>query len=138
MENNLQERFITSVSDKRYGDMYNKYLFYIAIDKNKDFDRALQIAQREVKNRPTSQSYDLLAWAYHNMGKKDDALTIAKNHVENKSNEPDALYHLGAIYAKAGNRRKAKQYMRQAESSAFELGPELTEQIRYALKTIEN
>ena len=137
-EESLQNRFITSVSDTRYGDMYNKYVFYLAMDKNKDLNRALQIAQREVSNRPTSQSYDLLAWAYYKIGKKDDALKIAKSHVENRSHEPEALYHLAMIYADAGNIKKAKHYIRQAESSAFELGPDLAEQVRYAFKIIEN
>lgn len=137
-EDNLQDRFISSVSDKQYGDMYNKYAFYLAIDKNNDLDEALRIAEREVSNRPTAQSYDLLAWAYYNMGKKADALKIATNYVENRNYEPEALYHLAMIYVDAGNVRKAKHYIRQAESSAFELGPDLTAQVRYALKTIEN
>src|SRR6187399_1708093 len=42
---NLQARFITAVSDGRYGDMYNKYTFYLMIDENKDLSKALQIAQ---------------------------------------------------------------------------------------------
>lgn len=137
-EKNLQEHFIALVSDSRYGDMYNKYVFYLAIDKNKDINKALQIAEREVHNRPTSQSYDLLAWAYYNMGKKEDALKIAKSHVENKCYEPQALYHLGMIYADAGEIKKAKHYISEAERSAFELGPDHAEQVRSALKAIEN
>jgi len=134
-EKALKDRFIASVSDWRYGDMYNKYLFYLGIDMNKD--KALQIAEREVENRPTPQSYDLLAWAYYNMGKRNRALEIARGHVENRNHEPEALYHLGMMYAYAGNVKKAKHFIREAESSAFELGPALAEQVRSALKTIE-
>jgi tetratricopeptide (TPR) repeat protein len=135
---NLQSRFITTVSDSRYGDMYNKYIFYLMIDENKDFAKALQIAQREVNNRPTSQSYDLLAWAYYNMGRKEEAFKIAKSFVENRNYEPDALYHLGVIYAHTGDKKKAKHFMREAESSAFELGPQLYAQVNAALRSIEN
>ena len=137
-EENLRARFIRVVSDSRYGDMYNKYIFYLMIDDNKDFAKALQIAQREVNNRPTSQSYDLLAWAYYNMGRKEEAFKIAKSFVENRNYEPDALYHLGVIYAHSGDLKKAKHFMREAESSAFELGPQLYAQVHSALRSIEN
>ena len=137
-EENLQARFITAVSDSRYGDMYNKYVFYLMTDESKDLNKALQIAQREVHNRPTSQSYDLLAWAYYNMGRKEEAFKIAKSFVENRNYEPDALYHLGVIYAHTGDKKKAKHFMREAESSAFELGPQLYAQVNAALRSIEN
>lgn len=136
-EEKLKDHFITEVSDSRYGDMYNKYIFYLMADENRDLQKALQIAEKEVKNRPTSQSYDLLAWAYYNMGKKDEALKMAKRYVENRNYEPDALYHLGMIYASEGNIKKAKHFMRQAENSAFELGPDLAAKVRYDLAMIE-
>lgn len=128
--------FITAVSDTRYGDMYNKYVFYLSMDEKKDPGKALEIAEKEVNNRPTSESYDLLAWAYYNTGRKNEALRIAKNFVENHSYEPEALYHLGVMYADAGNTKKAKQYMKEAKESAFELGPDLAAQIRYALQRL--
>ena len=134
----LQSRFIKTVSDRRYGDMYNKYIFYLMIDENKDFAKALQIAQWEVNNRPTSQSYDLLAWAYYNLGRKEEAFKIAKNFVEDRNYEPYALYHLGVIYAHAGYLKKAKHFMREAESSAFELGPQLYAEVHAVLRSIEN
>lgn len=108
------------------------------LDSDKEPGKALQIAEKEVNNRPTPQSYDLLAWAYYKNGRKDEALKIAKKHIENHNYEPDALYHLGMMYADAGNNKKARHFMQQAESSAFELGPDLAEQVRYALKRMEN
>ena len=98
----------------------------------------MQIAEREVNNRPTSQSYDLLAWAYYNMGRREEAFEIAKKFVEDRNYEPEALYHLGLIYAHAGDLKKAKHFMRGAESSAFELGPQLYAQVHSAMRSIEN
>ena len=135
-EEKLLNRYITSVSDTRYGDMYNKYVFYLMIDKKKDQGKALKIAEREVSNRPTPQSYDLLAWAYYNEGNKDEALTIAKNYVEKRNFEPDALYHLGVIYASEGDLSKAKHFLQKAEQSSFELGPEMEKQIKAALENL--
>jgi hypothetical protein len=34
------------------------------------------------------------------------------------------------MYAEAGNTKKAKFYLKEAENSAFELGPDLAEQIQ--------
>jgi len=134
----LQSKFMAEVSDPRYGDMYNKYVFTLMTDENKDVTRALQIAEKEVDNRPTSQSYDLLAWAYYNLGKKDEALKIAKAHVENRNHEPDALYHLGLIYAGTGNSNKAKHFLALANDSAFELGPDVAARIERDIRTVAN
>ena len=133
----LLDRFVTQVSDSSYGDMYNRYLFYIMSEDKNDFDKALAIAKTEVKNRPTPQSYDLLAWAYYRMGKKDEALQMARAYVENRNYEPDVLYHLGVMYAHAGNTKKAKHYMQEAKNSGFELGPLLAEKIQNDFNEIE-
>ena len=131
-----QNKFLAEISDPRYGDMYNKYVFDLLVEDSKNIDRAMQIAEREVNNRPTSQSYDLLAWAYFNKGEKGKALKIAKAYVENRSHEPVTLYHLGAIYKAAGNKQKAKHYLQAAEDSAFELGPLLANKISKTLQGI--
>jgi tetratricopeptide (TPR) repeat protein len=129
-EKRLLDQFVNEVSDSRYGDMYNKYVFYIMSDDRKDLNKALAIAETEITNRPTPQSYDLLAWAYYRMGKKDEALRVAKTYVENRNHEPDALYHLGVMYAHTGNIKKARYYLQEAKNSGFELGPVLTEKIQ--------
>jgi tetratricopeptide (TPR) repeat protein len=130
------KKFVNEVSDARYGDMYNKYVFYLMSDEMKDASKALTLAEREVSNRPTPQSFDLLAWAKFQAGDRKDALRIARNFVENKNFEPDAYYHLGIIYASAGDPLKSKKYLRVAESSSFELGPSLSDQIKLALKNL--
>jgi tetratricopeptide (TPR) repeat protein len=132
----LQNKFLTEVSDYRYGDMYNKYVFSLMTDEYQEADKALEIAKIEIDNRPTSQSYDLLAWAYYNKGQKDEALRIAKAFVEDRNHEPDALYHLGVIYAAAGNKKKAKEFFEQANDSAFELGPDLANKINEQFKKL--
>ena len=134
----LENKFIAEVADARYGDMYNKYVFNLTIDESPDLDKALKIAEREVNNRPTPQSYDLLAWTYYHMNKKGEALKIAKAFVENRNYEPDALYHLGMIYAYAGNTKKAKNFLKEANASAFELGPELADKISEDLGAIKD
>ena len=130
------ERFTTKVNNPLYGDMYNKYVFYLFTDEIKNTGKALSIAEKEVSSRPTAQSFDLLAWAKYQTGKKEEAVQIMQSYVENKNFEPEALYHLGVIYAGIGNSRKAKNFLKQAQNSVFELGPVMEKQIKIELEKL--
>jgi tetratricopeptide (TPR) repeat protein len=129
-------KFINATNNPLYGDMYNKYLFHLYADELKNTEKAFQIAQIEVNNRPTPQSYDLLAWAYYKKGAIEQARAIAKLHVENQYFEPEGIYHLGIIYKAAGDRKKAKQYLYEAKKSGFEVGPSLVKEIEKEIETI--
>jgi tetratricopeptide (TPR) repeat protein len=123
-------KFIAEVQRPEYGDMYNKYLFYLYSDKLNNADMALKIAQTEVNNRPTGESYNLLCWAYYKNGNIEKAMQTAKQYVENKCFEPDAVYHLGVLYKNAGDRRKADKYLKEAANSSVELGPWYANQLK--------
>ncbi|MFM9909523.1 MAG: tetratricopeptide repeat protein, partial [Chitinophagaceae bacterium] len=129
-------RFLQAVKNPAYGDMYNKYVFEILIEQKELAAKALTIAQTEVNNRPTPQSYDLLAWAYYQSNQLPEALAIANEKVLNKNFEPEALYHLGLIYKQNGNKEKAWNYLNQALNSSFELGPVITDEIKQQLNTL--
>jgi tetratricopeptide (TPR) repeat protein len=115
--------FETAASNEEYGDMYNKYLFTLFADEWNEYSKAMQIADTEIRNRPTPESYDLLSWAYYKAGNTKEALRIARSFVENKCFEPETAYHLAMIYQANGNKKKARQYFKEVKSSLFELGP---------------
>lgn len=125
------ESFAAKARLESYGDMYNKYLFDFATPKE-----ALGIAQREVNNRPTGESYNLLAWAYYLNGDLEQAYQVAATHLENRCFEPDVLYHLGIIYLTKGNKDKARKYLTQARESAYELGPSISQKIEESLENL--
>jgi tetratricopeptide (TPR) repeat protein len=128
--------FKSLVDQPAYRVMYHKYL---AVLEAEDFDnakRAIAIANEEIKNRPTPQSYDLLAWSYYCNGEFKRASEIANKYVVSQTFEPDALYHIGMIYKAVGDEEKAKQYLTQALESKFELGPIVTSKIKTALSTL--
>lgn len=141
-ENDHQEKnirlalFIDQVTQPIYGDMYNKYLFAIMSDERNDAANALQIARKEIMNRPTPQSYNLLAWSLYRNGQVEEATRMINSRVLNKTFEPDALYHIGIIYKQAGNTKLAKQYLNEALQSSFELGPLVTNDIKKELQTL--
>ena len=141
MENNeIQKRrhlndFKSSVSGQDYKPMYSKYL---ALIEAEDFNPAVaqEIAEEEIKNRPTPDSFDLLAWSYYQQGNFNKAHDIATRRVEDQTFEPLASYHLGMIYLASGNAILAKEYLEKALDSEFELGPLVTRQIKSALQEI--
>jgi tetratricopeptide (TPR) repeat protein len=128
--------FLNEVNRPAYGDMYNKYVFMLLCGEETNYSEIMRIAQKEVNNRPTSQSYDLLAWAYYKNNNLDEAIKIAEAFVVNKNSEPDALYHLGKLYKQSGNKSKAAYYLKKALASGFEMGPVMANEIKEELSAL--
>lgn len=129
---NLQEKenqikiYLSKVADKNYGAMYAKYNVLLFADDTTTVLKALEIANEEVKARPTAQSYDLLAWAYYKNGDAKKAIEITDKHVIGKTFEPEAMLHTAYIL-KANNKIvEANEILKDLLKSSFELGP-LTE-----------
>ncbi|MCB0445286.1 MAG: cell surface protein [Gelidibacter sp.] len=119
----------TEVKNPDYGNMYNKYNILLLTEKKQNLGDAISIGKIEVKNRPTPESYDLLAWAYYNNGNLQDALKIINNYIANKTYHPESLYHCAKIYKAAGNFDKVNQIKKELASNLYELGPILAQKI---------
>jgi len=126
--------FYTQATQKQNGNLYNGYLIRLLSEELEDFEQAQQIARREITNRPTPQSYELLAWVHYNRGNYERAVEIIKQYVEGKTYEPTTLYHMGLIFQASGDQLKSRKYLKEAAQSAFELGPLTVEKIQEALK----
>ena len=120
---NYLKAYNEAVKNKDYGDMYNAYNVQLWADNNTDIDAALAISKREIANRPTPLSYDLLAWSEFRKGNFNKALEIAEAHVVNKTFEPNALYHIAEIYKANQMLDKVKSLKKELKESAYELGP---------------
>ena len=130
------KKFKSLVSIPEYRNMYHKYLAILEAEEFQNPNAAISIAQAEIANRPTPQSYDLLSWAYYHQKNFPEALSIASRHVEHQTFEPEAFYHLGIIYQANGNKEQARYYLKEALESEFELGPSVSKKIKTALKTL--
>ena len=130
------KKFKSLVAIPEYKNMYHKYLATLEAEEFQNPDAAVAIATKEIANRPTPQSYDLLAWAYYQQNNFREALSIATRQVENQTFEPEAFYHLGVIYQANGNNEKASYYLNAALASEFELGPSTCKKIKLALKNL--
>ncbi len=113
-------------SNKMYGNMYNKYLVDIYLNDKLDVKRGLQIAENEMNNRKTPETYSWLALANFKANNIGMATEIINKNVLNKTHEPLALYAALVVLSKTDRETSAK--LKEAcMESAFELGP-----IKYA------
>ena len=134
-KSNQLELFVKAAGAPKYGDMYNKYLALLESEEFSNPSKTIEIARIEIRNRPTAQSFDLLAWGYLQNGNVTEALNIAQQYIEHKTYEPDALYHLAMIYKANGMNKEARHYFEMASLSSFELGPEIAKKIRDQLNS---
>jgi Tfp pilus assembly protein PilF len=130
MSTSQLERYHTAMQNKDYGDMYNKYNVLLYIDENSRLEDAIAIAKTEIENRPTPQSYDLLAWSYFKNGNLEDALQIVEKYIINKTYEPATLYHVAEIYKATGKTKDLKPLKKELLASLYELGPSMEDKIK--------
>lgn len=118
----LTDSFLKKVSNPLYGDMYGAYLVDIYASRN-EADKAIKIAEKEVANRPTPASYDLLAHAYLANGDAQKALKIAEEKVIGKTYEPKATYHTALIYKELNMIEELSPLKEELLDTAYEMGP---------------
>ncbi len=121
------DAFLDAVSDPIYGDMYNTYLIELYADKNPE--KALALAEKEINNRATPETYHLLAYAQLKAGKKQEALQTINAHVKGKTFEPMAQYHSALIYKANGMKTESNAMKKELLGAAFELGPVAMEDV---------
>ncbi|WP_179345675.1 tetratricopeptide repeat protein [Winogradskyella ursingii] len=124
------QAYSEAIENNQYGEMYNKYNVMVYTEDLPDHDKAIAIAKREIENRPTPQSYDLLAWSYFKKGDIDKANEIVETYVEGKTYEPDVLYHIAEIYKAAGKTDKVKPLKEELIASLYELGPTMKSKVK--------
>lgn len=127
-EKNLHA-FMNAIDDEKYGVMYNAYAISILSEELNNIEKALELAKKEIKLRPTAQAYDLLAWAYHLQGNSAKALHIIEQQVIDKTFEPVAMYHVAEILKANGKTNNVATIKAELLDSSFELGPVLTQKI---------
>ncbi|PHS67359.1 MAG: cell surface protein [Flavobacterium sp.] len=125
-ENKL--KFIELTNSPKYGVMYDKYKILLFAEDLNEVHKALEIAKTEVKNRPTTQSYDLLAWSYYLNGNHDKAIEIINKEVLSKTKEPEALFHIASVFS-ANDLLISEELIQNLQESVFELGPLMAQNI---------
>jgi hypothetical protein len=109
-------------SNKKYGNMYNKYLVDVYLNDKIDVTKALSIAENEMNNRKTPETYSWLALANYKANRVEEATEIVNKYVLNKTFEPHALYSAAIVLSKTDKATSDKLKV-ICKESAFELGP---------------
>lgn len=124
------DRFASLLSDPGYGDMYNAHAASLYLESTGQVGKALDLARREVNNRPTPETHGLLAYAYFRNGDTSRALELIREQVDGKTFEPQTLLYAAEIYKASGMQGRAAQLAAELEEAVYELGPESPSRLR--------
>ena len=93
-----QLAFLSEIQREEFGSMYNKYQIGLLAEKEFSQELALKIAEEELNDRPSPQSFSLKAWALFKSGDTEAAYQLIKEEVEGKCFEPDVLFQMAEVY----------------------------------------
>ena len=133
VKDNYINKFLSTVENPAYGNMYNKYLITIYTTDKNDLNKALAIAEKEVNSRPTPETFDWLAWVYYKKGDIAKAYELINKNVIGKTFEPNSLLRTAYILRSHGDRQMSDKIFEECLTSSFELGPTTTAEIKNQL-----
>lgn len=106
-----------------YGNMYNTYKIEVLARDPATKKEALALAEQEIKNRATPETYQALAFANLVNSNKQKALEIINEKVIDKTNEPKALLTMAKIYKANMMPDMVKEIKKELLDAGYELGP---------------
>lgn len=115
--------FEKQVTQPAYGNMYNKYLIEIYTGILNEPYKAVTLAQRELSNRTTPQTYAWYAWALFADHKSAEAYNIYQQHVSGKPLEGLELYWMGKLMQELKKGYNARQFFDAAMKNEYDLSP---------------
>lgn len=122
--------YFNMVKNPNYGAMYNAYNVDFMLDHLQEYNKALELAKVEVANRPTPETYNLLAKSYLKLGKEEKALEVMQNKIEGNTHEPSILLTTAKVYKANGENARVKPLKKELEEAAYELGPVIAKEIQ--------
>jgi hypothetical protein len=123
LENKFAEAFNRQAGDPAYGRMYNKYLIELNTGILHNPAVAEQIAEGELDNRATPQTYAWYAWSLFSNNKKDKAYTVFEKNVSGRPLEGLELYWMGKMMQGLNKGFNARAFYEAAWLNKFDLSP---------------
>jgi hypothetical protein len=131
-----EKKFLDTVNNGRYGNMYNQYLIDLLSCQKETSAAALQLAEKELKNRFTPETADRYALALLSCGELQKAYEFSKAYVYRRCFEPEVQLHTAQIFAAAGHHQEARELLKSCRESAFELGPVKMKMVKELLASL--
>lgn len=99
------------------GDELVLAMFYL--DHNRHLDKALQLAETEIKDHQSIEAYTTLAWAYYKHKRYPEAEKALLKALRLNTQDALLFYRAGKIYQALGDKKRARHYL----FSAVNLNP---------------
>lgn len=115
--------FVEKVSSPKYGNMYNKYLIALFDGILNNNQKMLLVAENELLNRKTPQTYSWLAWALHKNNQDKKALDVYKKHISEQPLEGFELFLVGKLMLSQQKKYNAERYFEAANKNSYDLNP---------------
>ena len=128
------QQFEQIATQKKYGNMYNKYLLQLYTQILNKPEIALNIAKQEITNRATPQTYSWLVYALTCNNQLEKAAKIYNEFVAEKPLEGLELYWMGRFMLAQNKVYNAKQYFKEAAKNKYDLSPRIMNDIEVELK----
>ena len=116
-------KFAAKADQPVYGLMYSKYLIDLYTGILDNPSKALALAEREIINRPTPQTYAWYVWALFSNNEKEKAYSVFRNTVSGKPLEGPELYYMGKMMQDMNKGYNAQQFFKAAYKNRYDLSP---------------
>ncbi|MFV8225282.1 tetratricopeptide repeat protein [Christiangramia aquimixticola] len=123
LQNSSLQNFWQLMEKEQYGEMYNSYKIELYSAEPQNKLKAQHLAEVEVGNRATPETYQLLALANLNNGNKEKALKIIETQVQDKTYEPSALLTMAKIFKVNRLEERVHPLKEELMEAGYELGP---------------
>ncbi len=92
----------------------NNYSYSLA-ERDKDLQRALQMARRAIELSPDNAAYlDTYGWVLYKLGRYQEAVKYIKRSIELRDDSAVVIEHLGDVYKAMGDLENALHYWKKA------------------------
>lgn len=115
--------FAAQAGKPEYGLMYNKYLIELYTGILNNPFKAVELAQKEIENRATPQTYAWYVWALLNNNEKEKAFEVYNQYVSGKPLEGLELYYMGRLMQSLNKGYNAQQFFKAAYKNRYDLSP---------------
>jgi tetratricopeptide (TPR) repeat protein len=98
----------------RNKDAYNRELSLFYSNHGRNLAEALALAQKDLAVRKDIYAYDTLAWALYKNDRPEEAAAAIAQALKLGTRDATLHYHAGMIYARLGEKAKARGHLEQA------------------------
>jgi hypothetical protein len=126
--------FEAQAAQPLYGLMYSKYLIDLYTGILNNPSKALDIAEKEIINRPTPQTYAWYVWALYRNNEEEKAYSVFQNTVSGKPLEGPELYYMGKMMQGMNKGYNALQFFKAAYKNRYDLSPAKQKDLEINLK----